>query len=112
MKAAGDVAVAAAGIPGMVVGCPVCRSEQVRPVRLRCNPAGATAAEVMIDAEGLHMDKSAALCRNVSIALEMRCEHGHAFLWMFCLLRGQTVMVAAQDPPGCPERAIWQASAR
>jgi hypothetical protein len=109
VKIAEGVSVAAAGIPGMVVGCPVCRSEQVRPVRLRCNPAGSMAAEVMIDADGLHVNKSAPLCHDVAIVLEMRCDHGHAFLWMFCLLDGQTVMVAAQNPPRCPEKAIWAA---
>ena len=94
---------------GLAIGCPLCGHDQVRPVRVKCNPAGTTAAEVAIDADGVHINKSAELCKGVAITVEMRCAQGHAFMWMFAHTHGRTVLASAINPPKCPERAIWSA---
>jgi len=96
------------GGPGMVIGCPICCGDAVRPVRLRCNPAGSMAAEVAIDADGVHVDKTANLCKGGGmVTLDLRCANGHTFMWAFALTHGRTILATVTDPPRCPEKAIW-----
>lgn len=59
-----------------VLVCPVCGSDRLRPMSLRCNPAGASGTEIDVIYDGIHSrptDRSSVL----TIGLTLHCRCGH-----------------------------------
>jgi hypothetical protein len=92
--------------------CPSCGGDCVHPVSVECLPPGAAKGRLVIDAEGIHLDRTVPPAgRGVVITLIFACERGHAFAYWLRFHKGRTFISrqAVDIPKGEFPQTLWRA---
>jgi hypothetical protein len=88
--------------------CPVCGLENIHPVAVRVNPAGAFPGSVGVTVDGIFLDKTALPSgRGVVMELYFACESQHRFAMEFRFHKGSTYTTLRVLSDGV-ERTIWR----
>lgn len=86
-----------------LITCPACGFEYCHPVSVSVNPAGNMKAKVVIQDDGLQIDKTAQPeGRGVVIRISYTCEEGHVFSQTHSFHNGQTTRYTFVMPDDHP----------
>jgi len=73
--------------------CPVCGGDNVAPSRVRITPPGPVMGDLMVDASGIYLDRTAKhFGPGVLIELSFSCQDGHQFAYYMRFHKDATFM--------------------